>query len=165
MKSKKGLWGFLFVGVLGVLFHFAYEFLGENPVAGVFFPVNESIWEHLKLLFFPAVLWWLTEWFFIEKSPCFFPVRMRALVLAMGAIPVLYYTYSGVIGQRFAPVDIGIYFVADGLYFYLVSRFSAEKKEDCEGETLLSLLIFLMILFAFAAFTFYPPDLGIFWEP
>lgn len=165
MKSKKGLWGFLFVGVLGTLFHFAYDFLGKAWFWGLIFPVNESIWEHLKLLFFSAVLWWLIEWFFIEKTPCFFPIRMKALLCGLVSIPLLHYTYSGVIGQRFSAVDISIYFVADALYFWLVHRFSRNKKTDCEGETLLSLLIFLMILFAFAAFTFYPPDLGIFWEP
>ena len=45
---KRSIWGFLFVGVLGVLFHFAYDFLGQTPVAGLFFPINESIWEHLR---------------------------------------------------------------------------------------------------------------------
>ena len=165
MKSKKGLWGFLFVGILGVLFHFAYKFLGENWIAGLFFPVNESIWEHLKLLFFPVFLWWILEWFIWEKTPGFFPLRMKALLCSLGAIPVLFYTYSGIVGQRFAAVDIGIYFLSVALYFYLVSLFSRKKKEYGEGDTLLALLTFLVLLFAFWIFTFYPPDLGIFWAP
>jgi hypothetical protein len=165
MKSKKGLWGFLFVGVLGVLFHFAYDFLGENRIAGLFFPVNESIWEHLKLLFFPVALWWILEWFIWEKTPNFFPTRMKALLCALTAIPVLYYTYSGIVGQRFAAVDIGIYFVSAALYFYLVSRFSRKNKEAGEGDTLLALSAFLILLFAFWLFSFFPPDLGIFWAP
>ena len=165
VKSKKGLWGFLFVGILGVLFHFAYDFFGQNWFLGLFLPVSESIWEHLKLLFFPVVLWWVIEWFFFERSPCFFSTRMKALLCSLGCIPLLYYTYSGIIGQRFSFVDIGIFFVADALYFWLVHRFSRDKKVDCEGETLISLLFFLVLLFAFAAFTFFPPDLGIFWEP
>lgn len=165
MKSKKGLWGFLFVGILGVLFHFAYEFLGENWIAGLFFPVNESIWEHLKLLFFPVALWWIIEWFVWKKSPNFFPLRMKALLCSLGAIPVLFYTYSGIVGQRFAAVDIGIYFFSVALYFYLVSLFSRKKKDSGEGDTLLALSAFLILLFAFWLFSFFPPDLGIFWAP
>lgn len=165
MKSKSGLWGFLFVGVLGTLFHFVYDFLGQNWVAGIFFPLNESIWEHLKLLFLPVVLWWFAEWFWGKRQPCFFPIRMRALVYALGAIPVLYYTYSGIIGRRFSAVDIGIFFVADALYFWLVHRFSRDKTEESEGETLWYLLIFLVLVFSFAVFTFFPPDLAFFREP
>ena len=165
MKSKKGLWGFLFVGILGVLFHFAYEFLGENWIAGLFFPVNESIWEHLKLLFFPVALWWIIEWFVWEKAPNFFPLRMKALLCSLGAIPVLFYTYSGIVGRRFAAVDIGIYFVSVALYFYLVQRFSRKKEGSGEGDTLLALSAFLILLFAFWLFSFFPPDLGIFWAP
>ena len=165
MKSKKGLWGFLFVGILGVRFHFAYDFLGQKWFWGLVFPVNESIWEHLKLIFFPALLWWLIEWVFYETKPCFFPLRMKALLCSLGSIPLLFYTYSGIIGQRFAAVDISIFFVADALYFWLVHRFSRNRKTTCEGETLIGLLIFLVLLFAFVAFTFFPPDLGIFWEP
>ena len=165
MKSKKGLWGVLFVGVLGVLFHFAYDLFGENWVAGLFFPVNESIWEHLKLLFFSVALWWILEWFIWEKTPSFFPVRMKALLYSLVAIPVLYYTYSGILGRRFATVDIGIYFLSVGLYFYLVQRFSRKQKEAGEGDTLLALSVFLILLFAFWLFTFFPPDLGFFREP
>ena len=165
MKSKQGLWGFLFVGLLGVLFHFAYDFFGQNWVAGVFFPINESIWEHLKLLYYPVILWWGIEWFWGQKTPCFFPVRMKALALAVGAIPVLYYTYSGIVGQRFAVADIGIFFVAAALYFWLTARFSAREKRACEGAVLGALTALLILFFAFTAFTFFPPDLGIFCSP
>ena len=54
---KKIEWiSFLAASVLGTLFHFVYGWSGENPVAGLFFPVNESTWEHLKLIFFPILL-------------------------------------------------------------------------------------------------------------
>ena len=40
----------------GTLFHFIYEWSGFHPLAGLFAPVNESTWEHLKMLFFPVLL-------------------------------------------------------------------------------------------------------------
>lgn len=45
--------GFLFTGALGVLLHFLYEWSGGNTLAAAFSAVNESTWEHMKLLFFP----------------------------------------------------------------------------------------------------------------
>ncbi|MBO5247700.1 MAG: hypothetical protein J6B54_00170 [Clostridia bacterium] len=162
---KRLIWGFLFVGVLGTLFHFAYEWLGETAIAGLFFPINESIWEHLKLLYFSVALWWIVEGFLGVKEPRFFASRVWALSLALLFIPVAHYTYSGIVGQRFAWVDIGIYFVAAAVYFLLQRRFSAREKEESEGENILAAVVFLVWMFSFFAFTFLPPNLAIFQAP
>lgn len=54
MSLKTNLFRFIFISVLGVLLHFTYEWSGDNAVVGLFSAVNESTWEHLKLLFFPV---------------------------------------------------------------------------------------------------------------
>lgn len=54
--------GIGFVLVLGTLSHFFFDWSGENRLVGIFAAVNESTWEHLKLLFFPALLFWVSEW-------------------------------------------------------------------------------------------------------
>ena len=41
--------------ILGTLLHFLYEWTGYNYLVGFISPVNESTWEHLKLLFFPVL--------------------------------------------------------------------------------------------------------------
>ena len=46
--------GYLFTAAAGTLFHFVYDWTGQGAVAALFFPVNESTWEHMKLVFFPA---------------------------------------------------------------------------------------------------------------
>ena len=45
--------GFFVTTVLGILSHFVYDWTGGGFLIGLFFPVNESTWEHMKLLFFP----------------------------------------------------------------------------------------------------------------
>lgn len=165
LETKRSIWGFLFVGALGVLFHFVYDWLGQTVIAGLFFPVNESIWEHLKLLYFPVALWWIVEGFLGVKKPRFFASRVWALSLAMLFIPVAHYTYSGVIGQRYSWVDIGIYFLSVLFYFWLLKGFSGEEKQESEGENILSAVVFLVWMFSFFTFAFFPPNLGIFWEP
>lgn len=162
---KRWIWGFLFVGVLGVLFHFAYDFLGQNRIAGLFFPINESIWEHLKLLYFPVVLWWIVEGLVGGKKERFFAPRVWALSLSLLFIPVAHYTYSGIVGRRYSWADISLFFVADLLYFILAHRFSSKKKEESEGENLLAIVVFLIWMFSFFLFTFFPPALALFQEP
>ena len=68
------------VVVLGCLNHFIYEWTGESPISALFCPVNESVWEHLKLLFFPY-LFVITFVYFYEDFPLplfLFPAARRA---------------------------------------------------------------------------------------
>nr|WP_236945659.1 DUF6512 family protein [Enterocloster clostridioformis] len=51
--------GILSVSLLGTLLHFTYRWSGRNPLIGLIAPVNESVWEHMKLLFFPMLLFGL----------------------------------------------------------------------------------------------------------
>ena len=67
MSIKKNVIAFFIIGILGTLSHFIYEWTGENLIAGYFFNVNESTWEHLKLLFFPTVTYSVFEYTFLNK--------------------------------------------------------------------------------------------------
>ncbi len=50
---KRKWWTVCFLSILaGSALHFLYD-LWPNPLTAVFAPVNESVWEHLKLLYWP----------------------------------------------------------------------------------------------------------------
>jgi hypothetical protein len=53
MKSivKLELIGVAFIAFLGTALHFTYELSGRNIMVAPFSAVNESVWEHLKLVF------------------------------------------------------------------------------------------------------------------
>ncbi len=53
--------GILFTSILGTLSHFLYGWSGSRVLVGLFAPVNESVWEHMKLLFFPMLLYFVFE--------------------------------------------------------------------------------------------------------
>ena len=59
--KKLEIIGFFFVSIVGTLLHFAYEASGSNFIAGIFAPVNESTFEHLKLLFYPFIIYGIIE--------------------------------------------------------------------------------------------------------
>ena len=58
----------IFVCISGTLLHFTYKIFGENKFVASFSAVNESVWEHLKLLFFPMLLTTIIGYFYIGKS-------------------------------------------------------------------------------------------------
>jgi hypothetical protein len=59
--------GTAFIIFLGSAFHFTYEFSGRFAIVGAFSAVNESVWEHLKLAFWPSLIWLLIEYLPIKK--------------------------------------------------------------------------------------------------
>ena len=72
----------------GNLLHFVYDWTGQSPVAGALAAVNESVWEHMKLLTTPWVLWSIAELVAVGRSGL--PVTAaRAAGLLAGLAPIL----------------------------------------------------------------------------
>ena len=69
------LTGFLTAAVLGTLAHFMYRWSGGALLAGVFCAVNESVWEHMKLLFFPVFLFTAVQFCVGERDGLLRPGR------------------------------------------------------------------------------------------
>lgn len=40
----------------GVLLHFCFDWSGRRRLLAVFAPVNESVWEHLKMAYWPLLV-------------------------------------------------------------------------------------------------------------
>lgn len=66
MKKIKIIGVFIIMG-LSVLSHFMYEWC-NNFIFSILFPVNESIWEHMKLLVTPVLIYALVEYFIYRKK-------------------------------------------------------------------------------------------------
>jgi len=49
--------GAAFVILVGSALHFVFDWTGGWRPAALFAAVNESIWEHLKLAFWPGLAW------------------------------------------------------------------------------------------------------------
>ncbi len=167
MKRSIGAWEFLGFGVvslLGTLLHFLYEWTGENAVVAVFSGVNESTWEHMKLLFFPMLFFAVAEYFFFRERTDFWCIKLRGTLAGLIAIPVLFYTYNGVIGRSPDWINIAIFFVSAAIGFWVEYRkFRSPSCERCPQRVALAVLCVIALLFA--VFTFYPPHIGLFRDP
>lgn len=58
--------GAVLISLAGSLFHFVFEFFNKWPPLALIAAVNESTWEHLKLAFWPALVYALIEWRFFR---------------------------------------------------------------------------------------------------
>ena len=156
--------GIFLVSAMGALSHFVYEWTDQNQLAGLFVPVSESTWEHMKLLFFPMLLIALLLTALLKRShPHIFTGMLAGLLAGTAAIPVLFYTYTGVLGYNITAVDIAIFYVSLALGFYTAYRLTISDHAQ-SLQPLLPCLTLLMFA-AFILFSYNPPSLGIFAQP
>ncbi|MGI5894709.1 MAG: DUF6512 family protein [Candidatus Merdivicinus sp.] len=167
MNIKKWQWiGAVFAILVGSLLHFTYEWLGRNPIAGVFSAVSESTWEHLKLLFVPMLIFAGFEfWKYGRDFPNFWAVKAFSILLGMFTIVAAFYTYTGIIGQNFMILDIGTFILGASIAYWF--SYHALEKEWFSGSgfQLAGGLILIVLAIAFVWFTFSPPSFGMFLEP
>lgn len=158
--------GLLFTLIFGSLLHFFYQWSGNLWQVGIFAPVNESSWEHLKLVFTPLFLFSAVEyWAFGRSHRGFVPIKIMSVLLAMSAILILFYTYTGIIGTNFLTADI-LTFVLAVLFAYCYScRRLTAKENQSNAEILCGWLTLTILLVCFILFTFYPPHIGLFLDP
>lgn len=164
MSFKTNLFRFIFISVLGVLLHFTYEWSGDNAVVGLFSAVNESTWEHLKLLFFPMLFLTILEVFFRGNSlpSNYFSARVLGILAGMAGIVIGFYTLQGVLGRNYDPLNIALHFAGVFLALWV------ENRQYSKGTGLypgIAAFLLLLLTVCFFVFTFYPPELGIFQPP
>ena len=69
-QNTVGKWILIGIPVIILLafpLHFIYEWSGNQMVVGIFAPVNESVWEHLKLTYWPMLIWWVAGYLLLNK--------------------------------------------------------------------------------------------------
>ncbi len=167
LKKKISNWQFLGFAVTsfgGTILHFLYEWSGDNRIAAVFSGVNESTWEHMKLLFMPMFAFAIAESFFFKDVQCFWKIKLKGILLGMLLIPAIFYTYNGVIGRSPDWINIAIFFIsAAAVYIYETKQF-VNKPDLCKSKKT-AFIILCLIFVLFAVFTFLTPELMIFKDP
>ena len=162
--EKHRFWGWFLVSLLGTALHFLYEWSGECLWAAPLSGVNESVWEHMKLLALPVLVWSAAQGR-QRISSNFWAVRAVSLLAGLGSIPVVYYTYTGALGFRLAAVDIALFYVAAALVFFLDHRLGEEGRFSAPWQQKLGKLALIILGLLFFLFTFHPPRFPLWQDP
>ena len=118
--NKYIILGIIFNLLLGSLQHFFYEWSGTNAIIGIFSPIDESVFEHLKLLYFPMTIWIIIGYFLYgKKNRNYFFSAICGLITGMITIPLLYYFYTSFTKTNYLAIDLTIYFISVCLSYLL----------------------------------------------
>ncbi len=167
MKRSLVLWqvgGVTFSAVFGTILHFLYDWT-KVVLFMPFSAVNESTWEHMKLLFFPSFIFAIFQsLFFKDEQKGFWWVKLIGILIGLMAIPVLFYTYNGAIGKSPNWLNISFFFIA--LFFEYFIEYRLFKTNMIKNSNkIIPLAILSIIGILFIIFTFFAPSLPIFIPP
>lgn len=166
MKNKLLAWeigGFFFIILAGSPLHFTFELSNfSNPLVAYFSAVNESIWEHLKMVFWPGVVFALVEYIFVRKDVNNFLTAKTASLLAMPLVIVTgWYTYTAFTRRSIFQIDMLLFFLAvltgQAISYKLLTMppFSRQINAIAIGGL-------VVMLVAFSTFTYHPPHISLF---
>lgn len=163
-NSYSGIWVWIVaVVILGTFWHFGFELFGKNFLTGMVFPINESVWEHQKIVFFPLLLAGITAYLLSKpKNNAIWLGTLAGSVLAMLAVFFGFYLYSSIIGESLlADILLFILSIILGMYaaWWITINFKSAKK-----YAPLAITGLIIICAALVYLTVNPPELKPFIE-
>lgn len=158
MKGRFFL-AFVLTAAAGTLLHFGYD-LCPSPLVGLICPVSESVWEHLKLLYWP----FLAAGFVLNRKAIDAQAAWSGTLTGLLTMPAfllgVYYTLESGFAYTAGWLNIALYALSLALGFYLAAKLSKTGALSW----LCGVLVILAGLYgaALILFTMAPPALPIF---
>ena len=149
--------------ILGTLLHFIYEWSGNNVLISRFSAVNESVWEHLKLVFYPMLILGVIEYYFVKNiANNYIEAKAIGIFTAISFIVISFFTYTGIIGTNFFIIDILIFIISIILGEWTSYKLMKRKNESTNQTKILAGGILIFLLSCFIIFTYVTPQVNLF---
>ena len=163
MKKIKIIGIFLIFG-LSVISHFMYEWF-PNDIFSILFPVNESIWEHMKLIVTPVLVFSLIEYIIYLKKGITFNnfILSYSISIILGIILylIIYLPIHYIFGH-ITIIAVGLLFITFiiiEIISYYIMNYCSIKYSNIIG---LGVIILLYIIFGYL--TYNPIEIDLFYD-
>lgn len=156
--TGKDLWLLVIATLSGACLHFLYA-LFPNPITALIAPVNESLWEHLKILFWPGAA--IALYAHKKEPDADWAPRLLCLTAACAAMLGIGYVYHVVLGGSALSFDLCLYVLLMAA-IVLLPQLLEGRLPDAAAR--LALPLVLLLGGAILLFTFLPPDHILFYD-
>ena len=158
------------VSTFGIFFlcfltHFMYEWF-PNTLFSIFFPVNESIWEHMKMLFTAVILYSIIDYLilrsFKQKTDNFL---INVFITATTSIPIfliLYLPFYFLIGENMA-LNLIVLFIT--IAISQIISYYILKAKTYPNLNLISIIGIILAYIILGILTYYPLTNDLFFDP
>lgn len=144
--------------------HFLYDVF-PSFLTSLFFPVNESIWEHMKMLVSSILIWEVILYFIFKINNYYFEnFFLNVLCTCLCSVfifLIIYFPLYFIFGHSFF---INVILLFASIFFSVNVGFSILNKYNYNLE-FFSFIAIIVIVIMFGIFTYYPPQNTIFLDP
>lgn len=160
------IWGTIICFIIAWIQHSAYEFLGKPQFLAFLLPVNESIWEHLKLAFYPVLIVVLCPWNnYIKSIPLKKRIVMSAISVILSQSIILFGYYGLKEGFLLEGLWVDLVLLIIGIIWGLFHGIMTENEKIGNFFYYLSIVYLIAMILLFWRFSFYPPSYPVFQAP
>lgn len=149
--------------LLSALLHFIYDWF-PNFFTSLFFPVNESIWEHNKIIVGSFLIWAIIEKIYYKKRKnVIFAESISAIVCALLVMIIFTPIYLYILKTNDNMIiTFGIFILAI-IISQIISYYLLQREYNLKLEEIGSILFIIFILINII-FTYYPPNVALFYD-
>ena len=155
---KKILINSFIIFIISSICHFIYNIF-PNTFFSIFFPVNESIWEHLKLLFTSSIIFSIINY---KRINNIFSITLIRSVLLIIILLILFLPVYYLFGENIIFTLI-ILFITILITEFIISKIS--NKKLIKSLNFISIFLIIISYFIFGYLTYNPPKLDLFRDP
>ncbi len=150
---------------LASFLHFIYKWSGQLRPVAIFASVNESVWEHVKILLWPYLLWSFAVYYILRPDIRRLIVARTAGAYLAGALVIsFFYIYTGILGYNVAWLDI-----SSAAVWLLAGEIAGMRILNARWTTreyyLIALAALVLLIVMLLCFTVSPPHIGLFADP
>lgn len=155
--------GIFLIFLLCFPLHFLYELL-PNSLFSIFLPVNESIWEHMKMIYTSFVLYGIIDYFWLKKDNEFnnfllqlFFVPLVGVILYL----IIYIPIYNIIGENMIFSILLLFFIIvieQLLSYYLLN------KENVKYQNIIGVIGIIAVYILFGYLTYKPIENYVFFD-
>jgi len=150
---------------IAALLHFVYDWSGGLRFTAIFASVNESVWEHVKIMLWPYLLWSFAVYYILNPNVRRLVVARTVGAYAVGLLTIcFFYIYTGILGRNVAAVDIAMAAVWL-LAGEIISLRVLNARWAAREYYLVCLAALVLLVVMLLCFTVSPPRLGLFADP
>ena len=159
MNYKKITINSIVIFLLCSLFHFGYSTL-PNFFTSLFFPVNESTWEHLKMIFTATLTFTFISDLIKHNKNKFTRAYSRSM-LTIIILLILYLPINYIFGENMI-VTLIILFISIFISEMITSKIST--TDNNKSLNTISLILLIINFIVFALLTYYPIKADLFYD-
>lgn len=151
--------------LLSILSHFIYTWF-PNVLTSIFFPVNESIFEHTKMTFTTMIIWGFISYFLFKKirTKNFIPALLISIIITNFSLLIIFTPIFFLNNQEENLILTLIIYLISIIIGQIINYSILKNTKASKKSNIISSIIIIIIFIINGILTYYPIKNSLFYD-